>query len=737
MNIPSWKGTYYSDINVQSIDKQNAYKKLKEMWDKQEYMRISSADNPNTAYFITYFYEVIKDFVHHPQKYNILKNKLQFIIDEYKNDQTNALDYGIRWLNDMAWIMKDFDTISSNAEKYLNNKTYWIRGEFPREAFGFLNIEDSSIVDVKYFKYIFKTYSYLTEYGKYYREEIEHEIDKELEKLCIRKKTNFIYLLMEVNIVKTNRFIGVPDIPFKFGREYDKKIFNMKKQYKSILKELTRNAEDTVRSRHSVPRVGEAWVSETLLYKKLCDSFVSEKIIQHAQPNFLGQQHYDIYFPEHKIAIEYHGIQHFEPVDFFGGKDAYEKNVERDSRKKKISSLNKVHLIVLREGYIFNDLLNEIATQIKKKSNVEVVPNYLNYNEKLEEDIKEKRKNYASKIAELKSTIKVPELISDEYKILINRDCSTFINYINILCFQLLNDKYFLLESLDTAQYYEEFVQKAKTEKNKFDYEFIMNSYEKYTQGECRYIKNDEIINDFENLNMNWLQPVRMAFELFYKYYEQRKLYEEAVKVIKEQLKLLFETNNTFEREIRDELNEKIVKINDEIFSENKNSELQEVYMQMSKNFNDSLSDLNRGTKELRSLENVFTKGSLLIHFEVKHIVELEIVSEKIYKDWLRLENVMKLIISEKTVNLLISEEKKCNQQTKDWIVQDPKLRSNNNKINVGQLATKVLISFNKLKDFERAYEIACFGEEEGLTCYSGKSFQERRERLKIKISNN
>ena len=46
---------------------------------------------------------------------------------------------------------------------------------------------------------------------------------------------------------------------------------------------------------------------------------------------------YDVYICGLKIAIEYQGKQHFEPVDFFGGKDSFENQQYRDrskSRKK-------------------------------------------------------------------------------------------------------------------------------------------------------------------------------------------------------------------------------------------------------------------------------------------------------------------------------------------------------------------------------------------------------------------
>ena len=44
-------------------------------------------------------------------------------------------------------------------------------------------------------------------------------------------------------------------------------------------------------------------------------------------------QSLDIYLPEHKIAIEYHGRQHFYPNTHFGGEEQFELTQERDIRK--------------------------------------------------------------------------------------------------------------------------------------------------------------------------------------------------------------------------------------------------------------------------------------------------------------------------------------------------------------------------------------------------------------------
>ena len=54
---------------------------------------------------------------------------------------------------------------------------------------------------------------------------------------------------------------------------------------------------------------------------------------------------YDVYICGLKIAIEYQGKQHFEPVDFFGGIEHFEKQKERDALKAERSKENGIKLI--------------------------------------------------------------------------------------------------------------------------------------------------------------------------------------------------------------------------------------------------------------------------------------------------------------------------------------------------------------------------------------------------------
>jgi hypothetical protein len=116
-----------------------------------------------------------------------------------------------------------------------------------------------------------------------------------------------------------------------------------------------------VRELLNLPKLGEGWISETKLYYQLKKHFNEHVVLQHLKPKWLGRQHFDIYFPNLNIAIEYQGRQHFEAIEYFGGESAFKKNQERDNRKRKLSIENCCDLIYVESGYIFSEVIEEIT----------------------------------------------------------------------------------------------------------------------------------------------------------------------------------------------------------------------------------------------------------------------------------------------------------------------------------------------------------------------------------------
>ena len=140
----------------------------------------------------------------------------------------------------------------------------------------------------------------------------------------------------------------------------EKAIFN---QCRLILKQ----AEDLYREANSMPKIGEGWISETELYYKIVTCFSEYEVIQHSMLNWLGRQHLDVFIPKFNIGIEYQGAQHYTPIDFFGGQEAFEKTKARDELKRKKCKANDCILIYVNEGYDFEELKNKIMEIIKER----------------------------------------------------------------------------------------------------------------------------------------------------------------------------------------------------------------------------------------------------------------------------------------------------------------------------------------------------------------------------------
>ena len=101
--------------------------------------------------------------------------------------------------------------------------------------------------------------------------------------------------------------------------------------------------------------------NQTKLYNILCSKFPEVEILYEVRNNivpWLGLQRFDIYFPKYNIAVEYDGKQHFVPIDYFGGKIAFDKGQELDKIKEEKCKNNGCHLFRIKYTYKDSDLNN-------------------------------------------------------------------------------------------------------------------------------------------------------------------------------------------------------------------------------------------------------------------------------------------------------------------------------------------------------------------------------------------
>lgn len=139
-------------------------------------------------------------------------------------------------------------------------------------------------------------------------------------------------------------------------RKHGKFIFSQDKNYREI--------ENKVREAFEYPKIGEKWITETMLYKMIQVLFPSLDVIHHYRGKELEGLEIDVWIPELRSGIEYQGVQHFEVVKHWGGEEGLRKRKENDIRKKNICKSLGYNLIEFR----YDENLTE--EKLKKKLKV-------------------------------------------------------------------------------------------------------------------------------------------------------------------------------------------------------------------------------------------------------------------------------------------------------------------------------------------------------------------------------
>lgn len=93
------------------------------------------------------------------------------------------------------------------------------------------------------------------------------------------------------------------------------------------------------------------WKSEQLVFELAKQLYPKYTVFYQYRPEYLkagnSQLSYDVYIAKKRVAIEYQGKQHFEPVEIFGGEKAFEKQKKRDALKRELSIKNNIKLVYI------------------------------------------------------------------------------------------------------------------------------------------------------------------------------------------------------------------------------------------------------------------------------------------------------------------------------------------------------------------------------------------------------
>ncbi len=134
----------------------------------------------------------------------------------------------------------------------------------------------------------------------------------------------------------------------KYGAYVRKKMIelHLEKYPETDFLKLQLVANNMIRDELGFSRIGEKWATETKLYKIISKIFNKVSVIHHFRDKWLDRLELDIFIPSINVAIEYHGIQHFKAMDFWGGEQGFLKTKERDKKKVRLCKENGVLLII-------------------------------------------------------------------------------------------------------------------------------------------------------------------------------------------------------------------------------------------------------------------------------------------------------------------------------------------------------------------------------------------------------
>lgn len=105
--------------------------------------------------------------------------------------------------------------------------------------------------------------------------------------------------------------------------------------------------------------------SQSILWTKIKAKFPGKFLLWEYSPDWLNNQRLDICDDYYKIAIEYDGIQHYQPVEYFGGKERFELQKKWDAEKEKLCKTNGFYLFRIAYNYSDNDF-EELCSKIQE-----------------------------------------------------------------------------------------------------------------------------------------------------------------------------------------------------------------------------------------------------------------------------------------------------------------------------------------------------------------------------------
>jgi hypothetical protein len=373
--VPYWKNQYiysFDEIKNANPEQITFYSHFKKNFENERFLDLEGNDN--------YIFVLCCDFLLHYHNYkqiNLLQKQFSKI-EKYYPKAGGYISLSIIQLlekngdYDSSWeFIKMRDYVSVNTLWVYQNKLKkrTLSGNLISQLGGFSHLTlfgQNNINEIK--EHIIESLE------TYEKENNSAFFDLFFDDQKLFKSTNTnsydpeYYLKFYLSESEYNFYKEIDDNQEKSGLENLGLRHVVEKAILSQFRYIIRKAEDIYRVKIGMPKVGEGWISETELFYKITDNYKEFNVVHHGKPKWLGRQHFDIYFTELNIAIEYQGSQHYEPIEFFGGIEAFERTKERDENKQKLCLENNCELIYVNERYEFEEIKLKIEQAINKKT---------------------------------------------------------------------------------------------------------------------------------------------------------------------------------------------------------------------------------------------------------------------------------------------------------------------------------------------------------------------------------
>lgn len=157
----------------------------------------------------------------------------------------------------------------------------------------------------------------------------------------------------------TEEFINLANEKHNNKYSYEKTIY--KSTHKNIIVTCPIHGDFNISPANHLKGQGCPICNESHLEKEINNFLIENNIKFERQKRFkwLGLQSLDFYLPEYNIAIECQGIQHFEPIGFFGGEKGFENIIKRDENKLHLCNDNNIHLIYYSNKKYKNNIITK------------------------------------------------------------------------------------------------------------------------------------------------------------------------------------------------------------------------------------------------------------------------------------------------------------------------------------------------------------------------------------------